>query len=417
MGYLLNILYLFAFLIEVAVLFYIEVIAWRTYYTPLNFLMIPYTIVLLITIMAAGGDSGLVGFYYPSIMIWNVGLFVFAIPSFTLSFILSKKRISLVKPLESLNIIPRSFLLISFILALLFSFHLNGFAASSSHSLGSDAFATEFSGGGFWGHLRHLMMPLFIMSIYYLSKKRWWLIVVLFVFLIVSVLNQVKGWIIIPVVAGMSLRLYTGKTKLSSRLIIIVLLSAFLVFFVSYGLSILFVQNRGVDAYFLDFVIGHFVHYLTSGVLGLSMDMMFEFPDIGNFEVLWTPIINIINAISGGELMSPINEVYFNSGISLTNVRTFFGTIYIYTNLIEFVFYIFLSSTLMYFLKYATIKLNNIYIYVIYFFECALLAMGWFEFYYFHLVVFELPVLVFFLWLFDAMLRSDSELNKTMTNG
>ena len=60
----------------------------------------------------------------------------------------------------------------------------------------------------------------------------------------------------------------------------------------------------------------------------------------------------------------------------------------------------------MYMLKLITVKWNNVYIYVIYFFECGLLAMGWFEFYYFHLVVFELPVLVLILWFVDELIFS-----------
>jgi hypothetical protein len=220
------------------------------------------------------------------------------------------------------------------------------------------------------------------------------------------VLNQVKGWVIIPVLAAMAMRIHAGKTRLTAKFLLYVLLGAFLVFFAAYALAILVVQSRGVDDAFLDFIYMHFLHYFTSGVLGLSMDMQAGFPDTGSFETLWAPIINIFNAAAGtGDLISPVNPYYYNSGINLTNVRTFFGTVYIYTDTLQFVVYILLSSTLMYFLKLATIKWKNIYVYVIYFFECGLLAMGWFEFYYFHLVVFELPVIVALLWLLEWVLR------------
>ena len=90
MGDFQDILILATFLIEVAVLFYLEVKMWRTMYTPLIFLMVPYTIVLLITIMVAGSDFGFVEFYYPSIVIWNIGLLLFAIPSFVLGYFMNK---------------------------------------------------------------------------------------------------------------------------------------------------------------------------------------------------------------------------------------------------------------------------------------------------------------------------------------
>jgi hypothetical protein len=53
---------------------------------------------------------------------------------------------------------------------------------------------------------------------------------------------------------------------------------------------------------------------------------------------------------------------------------------------------------------------------VIYFFECGLLAMGWFEFYYFHLVVFELPCIVLALWLVDWVLRRETKVKYEVMN-
>ncbi len=398
-------LYLVAILLEAAVLFYLEYRIWKTVYTPLNFLMLPYLVVLLITIMLAGSRLGFVEFYYPSIFIWNVGLLIFFLPSAIIGTLIVRNGKSVVSmpPVDS---IPQSLKFLLVVMALLFIVHLKSVLGSSAEALGSDEFGEEFSGGGVWGHLRILSLPLLMMSIYYVSKKRWWLWPIILIFLLVSVLNQVKGWVIIPVLAAMAMRIHAGKTRLTAKFLLYVLLGAFLVFFVAYALAILVVQSRGVDDAFLDFIYMHFLHYFTSGVLGLSMDMQAGFPDTGSFETLWAPIINIFNAAAGtGDLISPVNPYYYNSGINLTNVRTFFGTVYIYTDTLQFVVYILLSSTLMYFLKLATIKWKNIYVYVIYFFECGLLAMGWFEFYYFHLVVFELPIIVALLWLLEWVLR------------
>ena len=50
MGDILDSLILLTFLLEVAVLLYIELKAWKTLYTPLIFLMLPYTVILLISI-------------------------------------------------------------------------------------------------------------------------------------------------------------------------------------------------------------------------------------------------------------------------------------------------------------------------------------------------------------------------------
>ena len=82
-------LFLAFILIEVFVLTYIERISWGTLYTPLTCLMLPYLLVLLCT-MAISGHFHFVEFYYPSIFIWNIGLFLFAIPSYILSLATKK---------------------------------------------------------------------------------------------------------------------------------------------------------------------------------------------------------------------------------------------------------------------------------------------------------------------------------------
>ena len=59
--------------------------------------------------------------------------------------------------------------------------------------LGSDDFANDFSGYGFWAHLRLISLPILIMAIYYLDKKHWWLCLVVVPVLLINFLNQVKG--------------------------------------------------------------------------------------------------------------------------------------------------------------------------------------------------------------------------------
>ncbi len=399
-------LILISFLLEVTVLLYIELKAWKTIYTPLNCLMLPYLIVLLVSIVLAG-NLGFVEFYYPSILIWNVGLLIFSLPSLVFGAFMGCNGKSVISRHPN-DEIPESIKVLLFAIALLFFVRMRvSLGNTVEGEMGTKDFSDGLSGGGLWGHLRILTFPLLMMSIYYVSKKRWWLWPIILVFLSVGILNQVVGWIVIPVLGAIIMRIFAGKTRLTVKLALFVLLGAFAIFFAAYALAILVVQSRGVDDVFLDFIYMHFLHYLTSGVYGLSIDMQAGFPDAGSFETIWAPIVNIINSLTGnGELISPVNPYYYNSGINVTNVRTFFGTIYLYTNPCSFVIYILLLSTMMYCLKLATIKWGNIYVYVIFFFECGLLAMGWFEFYFFHLVVFEFPVIVLLLWFVNKCLRA-----------
>lgn len=409
MGTFTDFLYVACLCVEVCVLSYLELKTWRTLYTPLMFLMLPYVVILALTI-AVSGKFGFVEFCYPSILFWIVGLPIFAIPSFALGALMQRSGLALNAPVKE-KALPPLLMWISLGVCVLFLYRIYTYTGASSHYIGSDEFGLEFAGQGFWGHLRILTLPLLIAAIYFVNRRRWWLWGVIFMFLFVGVLYNVKGWMIIPCLAGLALRLYEGKTRLKLSFFLYILLGAFVVFVFAYlVLPMIAAEKEEVTTEMVNYVFQHFVHYLTSGTFGLSIDMQLGYPDRGDFETIWSPIINLINVVTGShELVPKINPFYYHTGINYTNVRTFFGTLYIYTDMLQFVWYLLLSSMLMYFLKLATVKWNNIYVYVIYFFECGLLAMGWFEFYYFHLVVFELPVVVALLWLADAMLRTKSD--------
>ena len=63
----------------------------------------------------------------------------------------------------------------------------------------------------------------------------------------------------------------------------------------------------------------------------------------------------------------------------------------------------------MYLLKIAVMRINSIYLNMVYFFECSLFAMGWFEFYFFHLDVIEVPALIGCIYLLVRLFGGDKE--------
>lgn len=400
------------FLVEVAVLFYLELRTWKTIYTPLNFLMLPYVVVLLLTIMVAGSRFGFVEFYYPSIIMWIVGLLLFAIPSYVIGYAANKGQ----KPLNcgvAEEQMPQFLVLASAFLCVVMLYHLKSTLGSSVEALGSDEFGEDFSGHGIWGQIRQLTIPLLIISIYYANRKQWWIWLFIAVFVIVSLVNQVKGWTIIPCLTGIAMRLYTGRSKLSYKLFLWIVIGAFAVFFISYAMSILLVQDRGVSNDFMQFIFGHFFHYLTSGTIGLSEDALRGFPDYGgDFQNVISPFVNISKILTGrADFVIPINPIYYFSGVdvALTNVRTIFGTVYINSNIPAFCLYFLFLSSFMYLLRLAMIKFNNIYLHTIYFFNCSLLFMGWFDLYFANLTIVEFPVLVLIYMIADKALQKKND--------
>ncbi len=390
MGGFQDILILLSFLLEVAVLFYLEMKAWRTLYTPLVFLMLPYTIILIISI-AISGNFGFVDFYYPSILIWSVGLLLFALPSYALSYVLQKHN----RPLNSSMAeaeMPKLIVYIAIFLILLFVWRFR--SVNGAFPIGSRDFGDALCGKGIWGHLRQLSLPILMMSIYFVDRQRWWLWLIIIPILIIAVLYQILGWLIIPCLVGIMLRLYTGKTKLKLSLMIYVVVGVAIVFLGSYIISLVLVEENDLDNEVLSFIFRNFIHYLTSGTLGLSVDMELGYPDAGDFEIVIAQVVNIANAISGSdELIKPLNPLYYHTGFNYTNVRTFFGTVLINADYVTFAVFVLFVSSAMYLLKVATIRFNNIYVYTAYFFECGLLFMGWFDSYFASLSVIEIPIL------------------------
>lgn len=387
--------------IEAGVLFYLERKAWKTLLTPLNFVMLPYLAVLLVSI-AMSGKFDFVEFYYPSILIWNVGLLLFALPSYALAGFAHKHDYAVDRVGVREEPMPQLFFWIGVLLTMLFAYRLMSTVRSSQFIIGSDEFAEEFAGFGFWGHLKRFCSVMLMLYIYYLNKHQRWLWFFIIAMMVVNVINMVKGTMIIPPVVGVMLRLASGKMKINARFVTILLISSVAVFFVTFLLAIVVVNKMEVNDKVILYIFQRFVHYFSSGTLGLSVDMQLGFPDRGAFDVIWTPFINIYNQIAGdGEVLSPVNPTFHFTGISLTNVRTVFGTLFIYTNYVQFALYTIGLSAMCYTLKMLTIKFDNLFTNTIFYYFCALLAMGWFEFYFFHLDIIEIPAMLIMLQLID----------------
>lgn len=406
-----GLLILLSFLLEVGVLLYLEVKAWNTLYTPLVFLMLPYVVVLLITVCVSG-HFGFVEFNYSSIIYWSAGLLLFAVPSYLLGFLMQKNGRPVSAPIRNEDY-SNILLLLSVLVCLAFLYRFKQTLGSSSAMMGSDDFGEDFDGHGFWAHLSKFYTPLLVIGIYYVGKERKWLWIVIILLLFFSFLHQVKGWIIIPCIAGLSMRLYSGKTRLTMKFLLLLLLGAVAVFLISYLMSFVLGNGSEMGFYMVEFILRHFAHYLTSGVLGFSMDLSLGMPDAGPTQILFNQLSNIVNLLSGEkELTSAVNGVQLFSGINYTNVRTFFGTIAIYcSNPIRFVLVTLFLSLVSYLLKILTVRNNSIYANVIYFYQCSLLAMGWFEYYFFHLDAIEVPAMAAIIGLLVFLLSGRNSIN------
>ena len=175
----------------------------------------------------------------------------------------------------------------------------------------------------------------------------------------------------------------------------IVLLGGFGFFFLSYYLSLVLSEDKEFTDDVLFFIFRNFFHYLSSGVLGLSMDWDRGILEEPSVEYLFTPFHNIANLLTGNKLLSNLNGYYLQTtwpGLG-TNIRSFMGTIYVYGR--EFApFVVLLYASVAYVFYFCMIrKRTSVWVMLSAWF-CSLLFMGWFDYYFALLIPFEVMALI-----------------------
>ncbi|MBD5388594.1 hypothetical protein HDR68_04300 [bacterium] len=390
-----SIFLLLVLITEAVLLFLLEKRMWHTGYTPLNFLMLPYMAVLGVTLLLSG-HLGLDEFYYPSLIPWIIGLPLFAMPGWL--FFLADRRFATRKDTEKLAETSRKSyrfeigLAVAIIITL--SIRLVVFLTQGRGVIGSEHFGELFARNGWAGHLLLIGAALLILLLF--ENRRYWptwpvsafILFFLFVY-------QVKSWIILPLLAVFFALLMTQRIKLRLRHLLWIGAGATGVFFISYLLiylsgNQLFPEATSVGAQ-LESIAGLFVHYLTSGTLGWSADMQQGILEEPNLQYIFAPFYNLWYAITGQPVISGINPEYLHTGINLTNVRTFLGTLFVFTRPAGFAACCLLFGTGCQFFFWLFRQYRTTCTTLLYAWTCTVLFMGWFEYLFCLLTVFEIP--------------------------
>lgn len=373
---------------------------WGTLYTPLNCLTLPFCVVLLI-VLTMPESLGFVHFYAPSLLIWMVGMIVMAVPSWALAAGYRKNhpdpQIAATPPQKE-----NTFYLFCVLMIIPFLFRIRGLMSSSLNMIGSDEFGEEFAVYGVYGHLLILLLGCSIV-LFSCIRKGNRLIPALLILAITTIafLNQVKSWVMIPLIAGMILCLLTEKMHLSVRVVSIIAVSGIVLFMGSYFFMFIIGNGAEYNEHMGKYVLEHMYHYIASGILGMSEDVRKGIVEQPNPDVLFAPFINAVHAITGDPYVSAINPHYFeiNTNNDLQdNVRTFFGTIYANSIGGFWIFTVIVISSMVYLVRIWAIQSQSVYIVAMDAWFCALLAMGWFEYYFFHVTTFEIPIILIILY-------------------
>lgn len=386
---------LLIFITEVLILCFLEKRIWGTYFTPLNFLSFPYTIVTLVAVVYSNFSVGIPDFYYPSLWVWGVGLLIFFLPSLFFSMT-NKCKKGIFQIIVSRKDDSYRILTAIAILCIAISFtRIHSVISRSGFSFGSDEFSEEYEVKGVLSHIAVLMSAIFSYMIYKADAKHKFAYVIIILALIGMYAVGVKSWIIAPFLIGYIARIISGKTTFSIKSTLLPIVICVLFFILSYYILMVIAGKSVLGSDWFTFIINHFMNYLCVGTYSLGLDIKANILEPEMTESLFAPLVNIVYMFSGDIYVNPINPIFISIGsLGEGNVRTFLGTIYVYSqDFISFILIVLFFSIFVYGIYMNYRKSSNVYMLLANCCNLAFLSLGFFEFYWLNLSPYEIVVI------------------------
>ena len=389
------------FISLVVLLTYLDLKLWGTIYTPTVVLAWPFLILLIIDFLYLNSNFVYFNLNQNLILIWLFGVLSFWSGGVLIKLFFKDIRVNKMQ-LEKFNkevyftksklrillyiLYPLIFIVILKVYLLLARYDFN---------LADEEFQGKL-GAGFIAHCILFLTIISVFLIIFFNKNYYKLhqVFVIIITLIFSVLYGVKSWIIIPLVSSFIGRILLKKTKFKVKHLII-LIVPFFVFWLIYKISLGFGFSNN------EIIFQHMVDYLFAGPIGFSEHLNQNLPIGKEPEYAFTPVINIFRFLIGEIPLNPISNYFVNTPTGFaTNVKSFFGTLYVYGGfsylLTSFLLGIIFYSYLLLFC-YSLKSKSTPFVTALYVFMLGLLFMGWFDAYVISLKFYETPFWVLLL--------------------
>ena len=152
----------------------------------------------------------------------------------------------------------------------------------------------------------------------------------------------------------------------------------------------------------VDFIWNHMILYYVSGTGGMNVYFTGGKPVGIEPDLLFRFFFNVFYTLTGNshEVKTVISEEWTFIGIgNPINVKTFFGTIYLYggeiVGILAIVFFSFLIHIIF------KLRKSNFLLLILYVFMLSMLCFGWFDFYFNTVAFYES---IFLIFIFNALL-------------
>jgi hypothetical protein len=389
------------FIVELALFAFVDYCKYGTVYTPVVFLGGPFAVVMLFAVYV-NSRVGFLPVTEYSLLLWCCGLLLFWIPGCVLTFGAVPGKLT--NPFAGISgnyFLTKTIQIISWIsLAVLFISCANSFRKYGTFR--SDAFSTDFASHGVAAHCLNLMK----FNAAYLfaardSRKMQNMAIIGLTFLFLLLYN-VKGAIFLTALVCLFAKFIVSQSRLNIRKVIFLILLGTGIFAFSYYVSLGFLNIK--------FLVFHFIAYFVSGIVGLSEYLRQGGAVDTDFRLVFLPLTNFYYAVTGGEIITKISDSWVATSlvhVKNSNVKTFFGDIYISAGIIKGGLIVSFFGFTSYLFLVLTILKKSIPFLILYLFVILSLMLGWFAFYFNSIFYYEITVYVI-LVSFIAMLARTS---------
>lgn len=368
-----------------------------TFYTPTIFLSVPYLCIVFVFILFAD-NFNFYSLYLPSVYIWCIGLALYWSVGYILSLCLLRKTINNKTPFKQKIYIPQDALIFSSIIALLVDLGLV-YAAIKIAPIGSDEFK-DFCGTGLIAHMAvylRFVILWFICADNIVLKRNIilkWFVILSTVFYAVA--YSTKGSIVLVLLSVIIIRKIILNKSMKIFHLLLLVISSLFVFFISY--SIVF----GYAAPW-NFIFNHTFFYFVSSIASFSQYCKINAPIDISVETLFMPVVNFYYKLMGIPLEKVYSDLWTAVGPGMeSNVKTFFGTIFIYGGIWGGIFTVIVYSLVGHLLLVCSLKKNQFALFL-YCICLAALTLGWFDLFFNMIAFYEYIIFAILLSLVYAV--------------
>src|ERR1017187_2405922 len=367
-----------------------------TWLTPTTILAVPYMAIALLA-FTVGPALGYVPLYTPSLIVWTCYTALFWGTGQIATGFLPRAALHALPPLNEESARPLALTAAWLAIPILaYGTWVAGNSLGGLEGFRGDEYR-EATMHRWLGHLLGVSYPIFIYLVGVVRRKNIVLCgVSAGLLLILMVLCPTKGWVMLPLLAGLLCRARMGRFRLSLGKTVAIILLMYCVFNVSYLIAFTSSDPKALsDPEVYSQLFRRFGDYFFAGVLAFGAHMQNGGAYAYNPPAAYAPFINLAAIITGHPFVDPILEDFtvIRSGMDgfRVNVHTLFGTLIMSLGYLETSFYTFALSLITYAGFLASRPSRDVWITALWCFLAAGLAFAWFDTYFSQLALLEVP--------------------------